>query len=176
MNEDIYSIAKNELGNGEQLLWHGNSNPKFINAESMVQFVFGLVFFSFSIFWTYSANSIGGPSVFALFGIPFICMGLYMLTAPIRIYNDYKRSVYGVTDKRCFIIICKNTKTVKSYPFEEINNIEKKEYSDNTGSIYFAEEITESRRNGRYRTNVKKIGFVRIEDLKKVESLINQFK
>src|SRR4051794_35156012 len=102
---------RKELAPGERVLWSGSS-VRGLRLESgdPSKSGFGLIFFSFSVFWLHGAwiqtsgpNSAEG-ALFPLFGVPFVLVGFYLLvghffwSALCRKYTEY-----AVTDQRVIV-------------------------------------------------------------------------
>jgi hypothetical protein len=103
---DDYSRLQGVLRPGEQLLWWGRPDPRlwFTGAD--------LLLIPFSILWCGSAIafdvgfSSGGRPVFAVFGVPLIAAGLYLVVGRF-FYKHYrkKRTVYGITTQRALVAV-----------------------------------------------------------------------
>src|SRR6185437_12509968 len=89
--------VRSELSEGEQLLWVGQPLPRRYVRSSIPIVLFGIPFTGFALFWMAGASGVlfagaamnGGPGGFAaflacfpLFGLPFLIIGLGMLTSP----------------------------------------------------------------------------------------------
>ena len=72
--------------------------------------LFGIPFTAFAFFWLGLASGIGRaagpgpPGFFVLFGIPFVIVGLGMLTSPFWMFLKALRTAYAITDRRAFTI------------------------------------------------------------------------
>jgi len=96
---------QNHLRGDERLLWHGVPDPRvwFTPADAFI-IPFSVLWCSFAIFWE-SGVVAGGGGFFAIWGIPFIAMGLYMVVGRF-FYKRYRkgRTVYGITSQRALIL------------------------------------------------------------------------
>jgi len=73
-------VLARELGKGEELLWTGQ--PKsgvYLEARDAIMVPFSLLWCGFAIFWEGSVLVQNAPLIFKLWGIPFVCIGLYMV-------------------------------------------------------------------------------------------------
>jgi Bacterial PH domain len=107
---------------------------------------FGVVFFSFSVFWmlgawsqTSNSNSIQSV-VFPLFGIPFVLIGFHLFIGHF-FWSALRRKFteYAVTNQR--VIMCSGifSKTTQSIEYRKIPTLTVTEKSDGSGSIQFGE-------------------------------------
>ena len=93
-----------DLREGEDLLWIAQPDANRLFSATDIAFVpFSLLWCGFAIFWETNALRMGG-GFFALWGIPFITIGLYMVFGRF-IYKHYKkqRTFYAVTNERVLI-------------------------------------------------------------------------
>lgn len=170
MNSFKENFLRNQLDRGEKLIWSSESIPSPFKGGSMFIAIFGCFFFLFSLFWIFSAMSIGGGapgafSFFPFFGIPFTLVGLGLMSAPAINYKSMKNTIYGITDKRCIIIKGFKNLKVQSYPLNSIGEISKLQRPDNSGDLIFIREVRTRYRDGRRRTYTNNIGFINIPDV-----------
>lgn len=67
---------------------------------------FSLLWGGFSIFWSISALVGGAPVPFALFGVPFVALGLYFIFGRFIYKAKRKRqTVYGLTEGRALVAV-----------------------------------------------------------------------
>lgn len=99
---DDYSFARPYLGAGEIILWKGKpGRGNLVTTQEAFMIPFSIFWCGFAIFWEATALTGDAPLLFKLWGIPFVCVGLYMLfgrfiwTAYIR-----KRTAYVITNKK----------------------------------------------------------------------------
>ncbi|HEY2759934.1 MAG TPA: PH domain-containing protein, partial [Pirellulales bacterium] len=93
----------------------------------------------FAIFWEVSAiNDAKAPRDFALFGIPFVAIGLYLIVG--RFFVDAlqrAKIVYGVTSQRIIIISGIVSRRTKSLNMDTLTDVTLSERSDGWGTITF---------------------------------------
>lgn len=94
-------VLNSELVRRERFLWKGRPRQGLLFRSTDIYAIpFSLLWGGFAVFWEYSVlvNARGPANFFALWGIPFVFVGLYMVVG--RFFADrYQRSrtYYGVT-------------------------------------------------------------------------------
>jgi hypothetical protein len=126
------------LSKDERLLWTGRPRVGIIFRSSDIFLIpFSLLWFGFAIFWEYNVVKIGVP-LFALFGLPFIIMGIYISVGRFFLDNiRRKNTMYGITDNRVIIKSGLFSKDIKSLNIRTISDITFKEKTDGSGTISF---------------------------------------
>lgn len=221
---DIQQLIQTELKPFERIRWAGQ--PTVDNMSLKIYtliFVFGLFWTAFAVFWVLTASGLisifgsgkgGFPDVFgsnriepmrlifACFGIPFILIGLWMLSRPFTAKKKLKqlasRTAYVVTDRRAIIIdggFCKygliagmmppfsrllskfnDSVEIRSFESEQLKNIKRVQRADGTGDIVFQElqELVSCGDNSSPRMMTRQIGFLNINNPADVERLIRE--
>jgi hypothetical protein len=142
------------LDPGEKLLWSGQPQQGVrLQAGDIFLIPFSLMWGGFAIFWEatvlgltginshpkHPVGSAGGIPIFmALWGIPFVVVGLYMIFG--RFFYDSalrKKTWYGVTDRRLIIAKSLFNQTVNSFDFGTLTNLNLVERGDQSGDILF---------------------------------------
>ena len=137
-NESLTQIRK-ELASGEEIRWTGG--PKqglLLTTGDAVMIPFSLLWGGFAIFWEVMAITMGAPFFFALFGLPFVAIGLYLIFG--RFFHDAwtrKKTLYAVTNQRVIIYKGGKTSSIQSIFLNDLNGISLVKKSDGTGSIFF---------------------------------------
>ena len=166
-----------QLDPGEGLLWSGVPSPGRVALSALPSTAIGIPFTGFAAFWIAMAftmtskakSSPGGPwNLFPLFGLPFLLIGLGMLTAPLWAWLTAGRTLYAVTNKRALIISSLFGTSVKSYMYAEIRELQRVERAGGSGDLYFASRDVVARRGVTH----QRIGFLGIPDVRGVEQLI----
>jgi len=102
------------LMQGENILWFGKPDPSVLLSRGDIFMIpFSLLWGGFAIFWEAlalgAASGSGAkgapPPLFALFGVPFVLVGLYMIFGRF-IYKRWRKTntYYAVTDKRVLVL------------------------------------------------------------------------
>lgn len=128
------------LQEGEELLWVGQPYTTISYRPNPFGLLFSLFFFGFAIFWTTMASQAG---LFALFGLPFLCVGGYMLyMALVGNANRMKRTVYAVTDRRA-MIVSETARGVscRDFFFSRLSSINLVHVQGTVGTIRFVPDV-----------------------------------
>lgn len=144
---DPRSEIIDQIEGDERLLWADKpaTGIKFRMTDIFV-FLFSLVWLSFSIFWIYMAMDTS--IIFALFGSPFILIGLHLLVG--RYFFDAisrKNTVYGLTNRRIIMksgIFKKHYKSVFLCSLPSLSYTEK---PDRSGDISFGQTLESFKRS-----------------------------
>jgi hypothetical protein len=91
---------------GERLLWEGSPD---VNAFSLrgawFLLPFSILWGGFALFWEASVLTSRAPGVFALWGIPFVLAGLYLIFGRIPVARrEARRTRYAITDQRVLLL------------------------------------------------------------------------
>jgi hypothetical protein len=167
-------IALGQLNPGERLLWSGSPAIGGAAVGGVPVTVFGIVFTAFAVTWIGGAISAtgqaGGPwSLFPLFGVPFLLIGIALLLGPLWYAIAAAHTVYAVTEGRALIITGSGGRMVRSFTSNDVEEVVRVERPDGSGSVYFAIRTTTSSRGF---TRRARIGFVGIPEVRRVEQLI----
>lgn len=191
MNPDeVDPRIQGELRNGESLIWWGVPEPRAYSRAMRPVFWFGIPWTLFALFWIAAASLMlgmggdgmkdaDGPMIifrfFPLFGIPFVLIGIGMLTSPFWVRRLARRACYGLTDQR--VIIRRHRWLsgieVRSYTSEQLGKMVRREFPDGTGDLIFEQYVehgTDS--DGHRTTRTIEHGITGIEDVRNVEKLI----
>ncbi|HAI13344.1 MAG TPA: hypothetical protein DCM28_16675 [Phycisphaerales bacterium] len=179
----LQQILENELDKGETLLWLDQPDGSRMARSSLPIMLFAIPWTAFSCFWMLMASK--GSLLFAAFGIPFVLIGLGMLSSPFWAKRAAGKTVYALTDKRAIIIAGKfKSMTVTSYRPEQLTEMDREQRADGSGSLIFeriASTHTSHRPAGsvhrhgsrsRTHTTITPKGFLHIKQVKAVEDLV----
>ncbi|MFK7784851.1 MAG: hypothetical protein AB8B56_07040 [Crocinitomicaceae bacterium] len=126
-----------ELNRNERLIWAGVPKRGFqFNSEDKVIIPFSVIWCAFVTFWIYAA--LESSFIFALFGIPFALVGLYLLFG--RFFFDRivrSNTVYGLSNERVLMKVGFNGSITNSFLLKEFDTIDLIEHDDGTGTIEF---------------------------------------
>ena len=173
---------------GESVRWTGRPGAWRAFAWTSLIWIFGIPWLAFSVFWEAAVvgsllMSKGAPPpgsmgqtmgwVMALFGVPFVLVGLGMLLAPFGAFRTARRTVYALTTKRFMTITAGRVRHVKSVLPEQIRSIERKERPDGSGNLRL---ILGYEKDSDGDVVTKAEDLVAIPDVRKVEDLLMDLK
>jgi hypothetical protein len=134
-------LIRGELSPSETLLWAGRPRQGFVlRAADAFLIPFSLLWGGFAIFWEVGVLSSGveGAWFVALFGIPFVLIGLHMMFG--RFWVDVRQraaTLYGVTSERVVIVSGVFARQVKSLSIDTLTDVSLTERGDGAGTITF---------------------------------------
>ena len=165
-----YSFADMHIGSGDRVLWKGKPEKGMtVRPDELALIPFGLFFTAFALFWISIAMQAGA---FAIFGVPFVLVGLYMLGGRF-IVNEYmkKSTAYVITDKA---IIRKRGSRVDVWYSKDLNNMQV--YSHKNGTTSFIFSSVPANYVCRRGERVTYYGIENVRDAKDVSEAIRQLK
>jgi len=174
--EHLRSIVEHELDDGEQLLWLDQPKPVKFMLQTLPIVLFGIPWTAFAIFWmwgaaqgTKEADAPGPFKLFPLFGLPFILIGLGMLSSPLWAMKNAKKTAYAITDRRAIIFGGGHGINIRSFRPDQLREVHRTQKADGCGDIIFKEyKIHDSEGHPR----MKNIGFIGISNVRDVEDII----
>jgi hypothetical protein len=82
----------------ERLLWAGSPDQGVrLRSRDVFMIPFSLVWCGFAIFWTISATSAGAPFFFTLWGLMFVCFGLFCKRPASGLVRCIDGNQYGIS-------------------------------------------------------------------------------
>jgi len=185
---DLESRVRSELRPGERILWIGQPLPGRSMLMSIPLVIFAIPWTCFALFWTAGASGlldgmlgINGPVqemtpfrlLFSCFGLPFIAIGLGMLSAPYWARRKSSQTVYAVTDQRALTLEAGlfGGTTLRNFPPEDLRRMTRHERADGSGNLIFEEYMTRNSDGHRHTTQR---GFLAIARVREVEETIRQ--
>ena len=130
---------KAQLSSGEKVLWSGQ--PKqgvIVRGADTFMIPFSLMWGGFAIFWEASVLKSDASAFFALWGIPFVLIGLYLIFG--RFFFEAKQrahTFYAVTNERILIVSGILNRKVKSLNLRTLSDLSLSEGKGDEGTISF---------------------------------------
>lgn len=159
ISDDNLRQIRRFLDPGEEIVWAGQPNASRAMRSTLPILFFAVPWTAFALFWTamaggaawFTARASGPPGlmgvVFPLFGLPFILIGLAMLSAPYWAWRSAQRTVYVVTNRRALIgTPAGGGYTVKDYAGKDLDDLNLTVRADGSGTIDFAAVQARQRR------------------------------
>lgn len=136
---DEYAFARPYLAPGETILWRGKpESGHLLGPQDAFMIPFSIFWCGFAVFWTVTAMS-NAPFPFGLFGVPFVCVGLY-ITVGRFFHTAYlrKKTAYVITTGK---IIRKRGQRIDMLDAKTMPAIQVHARADGTGTIQFGQPI-----------------------------------
>jgi len=179
MPQELQERVERELEPGERIEWLGMPIPRFFTPMATAVFLFGIPWTAFALFWTVAAGlgstllqgGLGPFTLFPLFGIPFVLIGLGMLSSPLWAYRKAGKTVYLITDRRAITFDGGWSMTIRSYPPAKLQDVFRREKSDGSGDVIIARRAWRDSDGDRH---MEELGFLRITDAKAVEDILKR--
>ncbi len=138
-DREVESELQSQLLSGERFLWAGRPKTGILLRSSDVFLIpFSLLWGGFAIFWESTVLMSGAPGFFAIWGIPFVVIGLYFIFG--RFLTDAQmrgNTRYGITADRIIIRSGLFSPSVSSLNIRTLSDITFEEKSDGSGTILF---------------------------------------
>jgi len=164
LTPELDAAVRNELREGEELWCAGMPTAKYLARKMWPVALFGLFFGGFAAFWITGAawgvwfgSGTGKPAsntgpfiLFPLFGLPFLAIGIGMISSPFWVGRKAARTACCVTNQRAMQIQCGRSIKVQSWSPGDLMEIKKTLHADGRGDLLFAERY-EARSKGRTR-------------------------
>ncbi len=177
--------VKRELHADERLVWVGRPTRYKLRPQDFFPMLFGLLFVSFAVFWIASAAGLGKgssggsvqSSLFPLFGIPFVLVGLCVMLSPLWLARRAKRSIYAISNRRAIILErsgLNGSKSVRSFEGNELAFVDRLERSDGSGDLTFTREPNDS--NSSHHPFLRPVGFIGVERVRDVQALLQEIR
>ena len=167
--QDLRNRVDRELEPNEQIKWIDMPVPNFFTKNSTPAFIFAIPWTCFAVFWMIGASQ--APSkAFALFGAPFVLIGIAMLLSPLWAYYKSLKSVYVITSKRAITFDGGKSFTIRSYPPEKLHNIFRRE-KKRIGDVVISFSAWKDSDGDTHKTD---IGFINIKEPKNVEVMLKK--
>jgi hypothetical protein len=171
---------------GEKVLWVGRPDPaKRFSKSDRFAIPFSLMWGGFAIFWEATAIAGGAGPFFALWGIPFVAIGVYIMVGRFFYRARLKRRTwFAVTNKRALKLERrKNGDAVEALFLDTIPAVNRDVGKDGSGSVLFGSagrwqsDLANSGMPAFFLTNVQlPLTFYDIPDAAHVAELVTQLR
>jgi hypothetical protein len=138
MNFDASQQLHEYLGPNEKILWAGQPRKGIVFRTADIFIIpFSLLWCGFAVFWLVTVIMSGAPLLFALFGVPFVIVGLIMVFGRfIMDARQRENTYYGLTNERILIKTGVKRKSLNSFQLKTLSNLEYIQKGDASGTIY----------------------------------------
>ena len=164
-----------ELEPMETVQWMVQPQPVYFTPKAKTAFIFAIPWTAFALFWTAGAavgsSSDGEVGFMAYFGIPFIVIGLLLLSSPLWAYRRALKTVYVITDRRAITFDGGRRMTIRSYTPDKLRDVYRNENPDGTGDVILNKKEW---LNSDDHHQVEELGFLRIQEPREVERILKK--
>ena len=166
-----------QLRPGEKLRWAGRPDPRIYAASKAQPGFYGLIIVVLWLLWLVIAlfeeghAQIGKLEVIG-YSLPFLLPGLVLMLIPLRSALHARSVAYGITDRRLLIVAEKPRRAVLSFAPNDIEVIERFDYENGLGSIFFHYTVAHSRKAWRHYFRWGRVGFFGVDEPAAVEAMI----
>ncbi len=147
LSPELKAFAEREFL-GEQLVWADRPDRRIHALISAAIWLFAIPWTIFALFWMsvptgalyeyYSGETIGAPKgapitmmwIMALWGTPFVAIGIGMLVTPFRVLWKGHRTLYVLTNRRLAVLEGSKRVSITSIGPQEITGLSRKEGPD----------------------------------------------
>jgi len=175
---ELQRLIDSELYRDERVSWSAQPLPGRLARKAWPMVLFGIPWTAFAVFWVTMAShgirAAGSSGIFSLFfplfGVPFILVGLGMLSSPWWLRRQAARTAYVLTNQRAIILSHGwfGRLSVRSFAPEGLSDLRRNQYADGSGDLIFTQDI---RRNNNGNSHIS-VGFLGVGDVKSVEEHI----
>jgi hypothetical protein len=147
---EVHAMVKRELEADERMEWCAQPNANQKMRSSLPIVLFGVPWTALAVFWTVMASRSGGP--FGLFGLPFVGVGLLMLSSPWWARIQARGSAYVITNRRV-IILEKQSRgrvSVRSLLPHQVGELVRTQAADGSGDLTLALTFGEQRKEATF--------------------------
>jgi hypothetical protein len=151
----------------ETVRWTGEPPTGLLwRASDWVLVPFSLMWGGFALFWESMVVSAGAPLVMALFGVPFVVIGLYLIAGRfLWDANVRARTRYAVTDRAAYIVVTGFRGVVRRYSGSALDDVGIERKDDGSGTLRFGPDPRASRQGPRSASFVPQNAFEAIRDV-----------
>ncbi|MBT8486734.1 MAG: hypothetical protein HKO59_13235 [Phycisphaerales bacterium] len=168
--------VERELAGDEPIVWLGQPDARRATLRTWPIVAFAVPWTGFAVFWIAGAAGFkmptfqGGAGLLPLFGVPFVLIGLAMLTSPLWSRRSARRTVYAITDRRAVIFErTRRGRRVRSFPVTGFGQVTRTERADGSGDLILH---VRTRKDADGDRHVERVGFYGIPKVREVERLL----
>lgn len=167
----VRDLVANEIRAPERITWMAQPRAGRLARQTIPIVLFASFWTAFSCYWLVGAlgavtqGPTGYERLFPLFGLPFLLIGLGMLSSPLWALRRARRTVYLVTDRRIVIIEGgPRGARIRALEPAQIARLERRQRPDGSGDLLvFCLGQTPDR---------TQLGFYGVPDIRRVEELV----
>jgi len=178
-HDEVEKIARSALAEDEQLVWCDAPDPRASLIQHARIAIFGSGVGFLALWWLSRLTDHGIPdltkfhytTVFILVSFFLLLIGLAMMSVPLVVHRNARRTVYALTDRRCMIVRLGKVRRIRSYTREDIGKIEWMIGPRGKDNVIFGTPEATVKKGG---TPFRRAGFYTIPDAKTVEQRLRE--
>ena len=175
--DDLQKLVNRELHARENVIWSAQPGLRRFVVQGLALAAFGAVWTALILLgiWQFIGFWGGGPVVpfdiaTLVLGIPFLLIGLGLLSAPYWMVLKARHTAYALTDRRVLVVErVLGWKTARSYGPAQLTHVLRREKSSGAGDLIL-QEIMGRDSEGSART--EEIGLWGLTNVREIETLI----
>lgn len=140
LNPSDRATVERQLSGTEHVEWIGRPDPsRHLTRGDLFLVPFSVLWTAFTIVWESTVIAEGRDAFFALWGIPFVLLGVYMVIGRF-FYKAYRarRTLYAVTNRRVIVVMRRaRGETVEATYLRAIPSISTRAESRGHGTVAF---------------------------------------
>jgi hypothetical protein len=139
MNYELEQRIRTDLRSDEKLLWTGQPAQGLrLRGSDSFLIPFSLLWAGFAFFWEWSVLQQDAPGFFALWGVPFVLVGVYIVLGRFFIDSALRaRTYYALTNQRVVILSGLWTRELKSLWLRTLPELSLREGPGPRGTLEF---------------------------------------
>lgn len=106
MTQSFATVIIQHLDPGARVIWYGQPRQgSRLRLQDSYLIPFSILWCGFATFWEFSVVHTNSPFFFKLWGVPFVCVGLFFVFGRFLVdARGRARTHYGVTNERIVIL------------------------------------------------------------------------
>ncbi|HUW57484.1 MAG TPA: hypothetical protein VMZ92_12675 [Planctomycetota bacterium] len=175
---DQMHLIQDELASEERIRWTGRPHSWRFVPVTIPRFIFGIVVAAAVLPHLMDAlreHDWGARLFSLLFTLPFVLIGLVLLSSPLRAVRKARRTLYVVTNRRAITFYRGIFSTsIRSFGPEQLIDLRRDEKENGSGDITLMSALKDLGRTEakRHRAFGYAPGFYGIENVKQVEAML----
>ena len=172
-------LVSPELRPNERVVWVGQPIPWRFVKRFISIFIFGIFWSAFFVFWAdgffghMPRDKSWGEFGAIAFTVPFVLIGLGMLSSPYWSWRKAKSTVYVLTNQRAIVFDANwwQAMTIRSFEPTRLVDLRRVQNADGSGDLVFDRTVTTDSEGS---TKVTDHGFLSIANVKTVEEAVQR--
>jgi hypothetical protein len=167
------------LERGERIKWIDMPIPRFFTPYSKGMFVVAILWLGICSVWI--AGAVGcealnfnfghGDRFLPLCAIPFVLLGIGVLSTPLWTHWKARRTLYLITDRRAIVFDGGWKGTIRSFPPEKLQEFYREDHRDGSVDVVIDPQWSQDADGHSHKWE---FGFLQIRDADEVERLLDE--